>query len=130
MSTSVLKRALELFKEDESINKGVDGEDANELKKRKKPKLIKDAGKKKKSVSSWQTAADIRRRLQPSDRTSDNLQALILLNSTSVDKDVASKIMSRASRRNFVKTEEVKEENTVFTEEDFEKFEKEYFVSD
>ncbi|XP_071442811.1 active regulator of SIRT1 isoform X2 [Hetaerina americana] len=124
MSTSVLKRALELFKEgEEKSGKG----NAKKLKKNRKLKRSIEA--KKSSNPTWQTAADIRGRLLSNDRTDDNLRTLKLLASSSLDEDVASKIMVRAGCKKLEETAVVIEDKTAFTEEDFEKFEKEYFLS-
>ncbi|XP_077297528.1 uncharacterized protein LOC143919185 isoform X2 [Arctopsyche grandis] len=61
----------------------------------------------------------------------ENLKKLGILGSHSIDSNIANKLVKRAQRgRAVIEIEEEKpEEGTAFTEEDFQKFEREYFCS-
>nr|CAD7453283.1 unnamed protein product [Timema tahoe] len=74
------------------------------------------------------TVDDVRKKLRTEgDRTEENLRQLQLLGGTDFDRETAYKIFDRAVKK--TSEEKPMEDTTVFTEEDFENFEKEYFVN-
>ncbi|EZA60535.1 hypothetical protein X777_14561 [Ooceraea biroi] len=61
------------------------------------------------------------------DPTDDNIKRLLSLSSYSLKPETASNLLQRAVRERYKKKEKKKEpEETIFTEEDFKKFEQEY----
>ncbi|XP_076656352.1 active regulator of SIRT1 isoform X2 [Halictus rubicundus] len=62
------------------------------------------------------------------DPTDENVQRLLMLSTNRIDSNVADKLLERAIKKRYIpKKEKPKEpEATVFTEEDFKKFEQEY----
>ncbi|XP_015188085.1 PREDICTED: active regulator of SIRT1-like [Polistes dominula] len=65
------------------------------------------------------------------DLTEENVQNLLLLSSNRLDKHMVDKVLKRAVDKRFAKKPKMKkkkkkQESTVFTEEDFKKFEEEY----
>ncbi|XP_016841385.1 nicotinamide riboside kinase isoform X2 [Nasonia vitripennis] len=80
--------------------------------------------------SSKITVYDAKKQLETkSDPTEENVKRLLLLSGNRLDSDTSEKLLSRASKKLIHKKKEekpVEEERTVFTEEDFKKFEAEY----
>ncbi|GLH04412.1 DNA/RNA-binding protein KIN17 [Gryllus bimaculatus] len=92
-------------------------------------KLQKLSRKDRSSTRVKSVAEAVKRMRSEGDKTEENIRKLELLGSLDIDSAIAKKIINRAVKS---KEEEVKIEEpqgTVFTEEDFEKFEKEYFVN-
>lgn len=128
MSTSLVKKSLQLFGTTESSN-------ADKCTKQPEKVLIKSKSiAKKKSrkgaldvrTSMIEKVERIRKQVKEKyDFTEKNLYLLKSLSSHAVDEKDASKIFKRARKEEEV--EIVKpEEKTVFTEEDFQMFEREY----
>ncbi|XP_053974333.1 active regulator of SIRT1-like [Hylaeus anthracinus] len=79
--------------------------------------------------SSKVTVYETKKRLEAEkDPTDENVQGLLMLSSNRINPDTANKLLNRAIKKKYIpKKEKPKEpETTVFTEEDFKKFEQEY----
>jgi len=123
MSKSLLKKSLKLFDEEEKPDKAKSNK-ARPIA-QKKQATLKDR-KVKSALDSFI------KKNRKEDKTLQNLAALekISLKNT-VSKDSASKILNYHLKksRKVTEVEPKKEvEKSVFTDEDFQKFEKEYFV--
>jgi len=79
------------------------------------------------------TIRDVQQKLKrKSSKAEENLQKLLMFNSSvNLDKDTTQKLIKRAQTQKYVIPEpKAKEEETsLFTDEDFMKFEREYFCS-
>jgi len=138
MSSSLVRKSLELV-ESELDNR------AQPLKQTRKNELLKNLKVRKKKYQSQtkRVLGDVRseaalqvelaRRISSvkQDRTSENLKNLVLLSSSnSVDFKKAHKIFEQTVRKSRITDETAPESSSsVFTEEDFRKFEEEYFVN-
>jgi len=130
MSTSLLKKSLRLFEEkSEKVSKSKaqnQGRKSNKVSKTpKKQPTLKDR--------KIKSALDAYAKKNPNeDKTEDNLAILLKLSQKKkLDKAAADKILSYhlQKHRKVVEVEpQKKKEGTVFTDEDFLKFEQEYFV--
>jgi len=131
MSRSVVKRSLELF--DNSTTGSDIKKGKSSLQKKQKSSEDKNSSftkglllEKRKSVK---TIDQIRKQYnKQKDHTEENLRKLVALNKSQVNKDKTISIFKRGSRcREEPKVVE-SVESTVFTEEDFAMFEREYVV--
>ncbi|XP_026465554.1 active regulator of SIRT1-like [Ctenocephalides felis] len=122
MSASLVHKSLQVLKGENNLSK--EPKSKNIKKKRKKNKQIADNTKKI-------TLADIQSTTTNSkDKFEDNLKKLQLLSSRKLDSETAEKVFERAVKNTkFVEETQPEPEGTVFTEEDFINFEKEYFCS-
>lgn len=134
MSTSLLKKSLRLFEDDEKREKSV----------KKKPSQRKVERVIRKSSTAVKKQATLKDRKVKSaielfvkkhpkqDRTLENLALLEKLShKKTITEESANKIFSyqlRKQHKAIEKTPKKKDNSTVFTEEDFLKFEQEYFV--
>ncbi|KAG8236568.1 hypothetical protein J437_LFUL015754 [Ladona fulva] len=122
MTTSHLKRSIELLESDYS--EPTHGKCKLGAKKKQRKSLTLKKGRRE--HSNWNSNES--KAKEPCDFTEANISFLNILSSRQVDESTANKILVRAGKK---KTEEAcipKDERTVFTEEDFANFEKEYFV--
>ncbi|XP_011499012.1 PREDICTED: active regulator of SIRT1-like [Ceratosolen solmsi marchali] len=136
MSNSLVKKSLELLTfENDVVN--------DKSKKRKstsagildliptKHRLIsKDNKKVILKRSSTLTVADAKKKLETkSNRMEENIRKLLRLSNCKYDEEVMKKVIDRGVKKRYLTEEDkpVEEEKTVFTEEDFQKFEAEYF---
>ncbi|XP_014215705.1 active regulator of SIRT1 [Copidosoma floridanum] len=145
MSNALVRKSLELLGYETAINKGT-----SKKKKNKSSGVIdliptnhRILSKNKKKGSSYvlkrtskTTVYQVKQQLKSKiDPTEDNVQRLLLLGSNKLDPETTDKIFSRAVKKPYkskTKEEKLKEEEenrTAFNEEDFKKFEEEYFDS-
>ncbi|KAG7205427.1 hypothetical protein KM043_007420 [Ampulex compressa] len=138
MSNSLVRKGLELL--------GYDNDPKQEKKKRKytKYKGALDLIPTKHRIISKNDTTDLgsilgrsgkttvyetRKRITArKDPTEENVRRLLTLSSSRIDPETADKLLNRAVKKRYIpKEEKPKEtEKTVFTEEDFKKFEEEY----
>ncbi|XP_033209138.1 active regulator of SIRT1-like [Belonocnema kinseyi] len=138
MSNSLVHKSLELLEYEQEIKQG-------KSKKRSKNKGILDliptnhrlTSKRKKSKtetpvnrSSRLNIYEAKKRLEAkTDPTEGNIKKLLLLGNSRLDSETADKLIERAVKKRYIHKEEKREEQTtVFTEEDFKKFEQEYLA--
>lgn len=78
--------------------------------------------------SSKTTVYETQKRLAiQKDPTNKNVQRLLLLSSNRIDSETANNLLQRAVGKRYIQQEKLKKsEETIFTEEDFRKFEQEY----
>ncbi|XP_011695791.1 PREDICTED: active regulator of SIRT1-like [Wasmannia auropunctata] len=78
--------------------------------------------------SSKTTVYETQKRLAiQKDPTNKNVQRLLLLSSNRIDSETANNLLQRAVGKRYIQQEKPKKsEETIFTEEDFRKFEQEY----
>ncbi|KAJ8688232.1 hypothetical protein QAD02_024027 [Eretmocerus hayati] len=135
MSKSLVKKSLELVSDDLDVKK--------DKRKRRKVKssgaldLIpanhrlvtkgkrKDILQRSSEVTVYQAKKSLQSKVDP---TEENVQRLLHLSNNRLDSEASEKLLNRARNRRYIVEEEkpVEEERTVFTEEDFKKFEAEY----
>lgn len=119
MSSSLLKKSLEIV--EATLPKNQEKE-----KIKNKTKTKKQLQKKKASIQSKNIDS-------PASKIEENVRRCLLLSTAmEMDDDTAQKLIQRARSRKYVATEHQKpkpDEPTVFTDEDFERFEREYFCS-
>ncbi|KAL2738160.1 active regulator of SIRT1-like isoform X1 [Vespula maculifrons] len=75
------------------------------------------------------TVYEAKKRLETKkDLMEENIQNLLLLSSNCLDQHTVNKVLKRAVKKRYIPKEKkkAKQESTVFTEEDFKKFEQEY----
>lgn len=73
------------------------------------------------------TVYEVKKQLESKqDSTEETVQNLLLLSSNRIDRTTVDKVLKRAGKIAPEEKKDVKEESTVFTEEDFKKFEEEY----
>ncbi|GAB1866285.1 Active regulator of SIRT1 [Camponotus japonicus] len=137
MSTSLVHKSLELLNYEEDLRK--------ELKKRRKCKdtrykgvldliptqhrIISKHDKTDFARSSKTTVYETQKRIAAQqDSTDKNVQRLLLLSSNRINSETANKLLQRAVKERYIHQQEKPKESeeTVFTEEDFKKFEQEY----
>ncbi|TGZ46007.1 uncharacterized protein [Temnothorax longispinosus] len=141
MSNSLVHKSLELFGYEKDLQK--------EQRKKKKRKDIRYKGaldliptkhrvisKNDKTDlgtilgrSSKTTVYETQKRLATQkDPTDDNVQRLLLLSSTRINPGTANNLLERAVGKRYIQRQEKPKESeeTAFTEEDFNKFEREY----
>lgn len=133
MSAALVRESLELV---ESSGKKKSGpNDAKVLHRKKKQHSVVEKKLKHKVVSSGGkqlSMEDLRMRLRVhEDRTEGNVRMLQKLGDRStLDESAINKIFQRAVKTTIeLPSSAPKEGTTVFTDEDFEKFEQEYFVN-
>ncbi|XP_043486140.1 active regulator of SIRT1-like [Polistes fuscatus] len=84
------------------------------------------------NIFGWSKKVNIeeaKKRLESKkDLTEENVQNLLLLSSNHLDQHMVDKVLKRAVEKRYTKKlkKKKKQESTVFTEEDFKKFEEEY----
>uniref|UniRef100_A0A6M2DIU7 Putative active regulator of sirt1-like copidosoma floridanum n=1 Tax=Xenopsylla cheopis TaxID=163159 RepID=A0A6M2DIU7_XENCH len=122
MSASLVHKSLQILKSDTVLSQD---KKSNEVKKRKKNN--KKAGNSTKKITLkqlQQTVEDEKHKLEA------NLHKLQLLSSRKLDSETAEKVFKRTVKNSKPKEEEIVDtEGTAFTEEDFFKFEQEYFCA-
>ncbi|XP_058818435.1 uncharacterized protein LOC131681583 [Topomyia yanbarensis] len=138
MSKSLVKKALALAEEElqASIRKKEADKDNSDLTPHHKSgrqigKARSKIAKEMKKRCGNLTVIEARKQLQNrKDNTDDNIRKLLLMSSTDIGREVSSKLVKRAQTgRYVVKADEVLERQdpteSVFSEEDFSKFEEE-----
>lgn len=137
MSISLVHKSLELLNYEEDLRK--------EQKKRRKHKdtrykgvldliptqhrIISKHDKTDFPRSSKTTVHETKKRIAAQqDSTDKNVQRLLLLSSNRIKSETANKLLQRAVKKKYTHQQEKPKESegTVFTEEDFKKFEQEY----
>lgn len=118
MSSSLLKKSLEIV--EATLPKNQEKEKLHTTKAKKIKQKKKPLNRSKKIDS-------------PASKIEENVRKCLLLSTAmEMDDDTAQKLIQRARSRKYVAAEQQKpkeDEPTVFTDEDFEKFEREYFCS-
>lgn len=130
MSTSLVKKSLQLLDTSKSVNtdKFSEKSEKNLVKKKRTEKKKLRRGAADFRSSMIERVEKIRKQVREKhDFTEENLDLLKTLSSQAVDEKEASKIFKRAKRTEEEEVEIFKtEEKTAFTEEDFKMFEREY----
>ncbi|RZF37640.1 hypothetical protein LSTR_LSTR014912 [Laodelphax striatellus] len=81
----------------------------------------------KKSKRKVQTFEELKKKYtNKQDKTQENLDKLKAFSESVVENTKATKFFKRASKLKEVEVEKVEEQTTIFTEEDFARFEREY----